>query len=156
MEFDLFVVHLFCNITLYKANYNTNTFWPRGISKRQLEHSFYYDYVHSKKYSVKKIIFIDRCLTCNMIMYNILCFYYTSHLNVCTTSRSIYACTCTSTRALWKVFSLTAFFSSRVDEILLILFPPIDCGVWWGEVWGVGDWAPRETSGHEGAPPLPR
>ncbi len=36
-----FIVHLFRNITLYKANYNTNTFWPRGISKRQLEHSLY-------------------------------------------------------------------------------------------------------------------
>ncbi len=26
MEFNLFIVHLFHNITLYKANYNTNTF----------------------------------------------------------------------------------------------------------------------------------
>ncbi len=42
MEFNLFIVHLFRNITLYKANYNTNTFWPRGISKRQLEHSLLY------------------------------------------------------------------------------------------------------------------
>ncbi len=39
MNVNLFIVHLFRNITLYKANYNTNTFWPRGISKRQLEHS---------------------------------------------------------------------------------------------------------------------
>ncbi len=28
MEFNLFIVHWFRNITLYKANYNTNTVWP--------------------------------------------------------------------------------------------------------------------------------
>ncbi len=36
MEFNLFIVHLFRNITLYKANYNTNTFDREALASASL------------------------------------------------------------------------------------------------------------------------